>query len=256
MKKIGLRLGSIVVYIGALLILLGIKVQMLFSLKLMVLIGLGTLVLFLPYYSKELRQKEIGDILGRKALEAGYIQTFILLFLCLSKQKSMDSLFENIALNCRPLLYGYCLYILLDNRKAYSIQEDEEQYEAKKYKDEENQIAEKQIKVEEVNQDKMLEPRVNLVQENHEVENTKQDLECIDRAEINEKFKTKGLTKREIEIAYAILKGMTNREIAETFYVSEANVKKHVSHIFEKLGIQKREEIRVVMDEQVSFSNR
>lgn len=256
MKKIGLRLGSIVVYIGALLILLGIKVQMLFSLKLMILIGLGTLVLFLPYYSKRLRQKEIGDILGQKALEAGYIQTFILLFLCLSKQKSMDSLFENIALSCRPLLYGYCLYILLDNRHAYSIQEDEAEYEIKKYKDEENHIRENQIKVEEVYQDKTLESRVNRVRENHEVENTKQNLEHIDRAEIREKFKSKGLTKREIEIAYAILKGMTNREIAETFYVSEATVKKHVSHIFEKLEIQKREEIKLVMSEQVPFGNR
>lgn len=58
-----------------------------------------------------------------------------------------------------------------------------------------------------------------------------------------EDLQTKGLTKREIEIAGLIRRGLTNREIAEELFIAETTVKKHVSNIFEKLDIQKREEI-------------
>ena len=64
-------------------------------------------------------------------------------------------------------------------------------------------------------------------------------------------LREQGLTKREAELAYAIMKGMTNREIAEQFYISEATVKKHVSHIFEKLQIQKREAIKELVNEKL-----
>lgn len=59
-----------------------------------------------------------------------------------------------------------------------------------------------------------------------------------------EHFLEIGLTKREAEIAILISKGLSNREIAEEFVISEATVKKHVSNIFEKTGIEKREQIK------------
>lgn len=59
-----------------------------------------------------------------------------------------------------------------------------------------------------------------------------------------EHFLEIGLTKREAEIAILISKGLSNREIAEEFVISEATVKKHVSNIFEKTGIEKREQLK------------
>lgn len=57
-----------------------------------------------------------------------------------------------------------------------------------------------------------------------------------------------GLTTREAEIAIMINKRMSNREIAEELYISETTVKKHVSHIFEKLEIDSRNEIEDVIE--------
>ena len=52
------------------------------------------------------------------------------------------------------------------------------------------------------------------------------------------------LTRREREIAMLIAKNLSNKEIAETLCISEATVKKHVSNIFEKLGVSSRKQLR------------
>lgn len=243
MRTICLRLVSIIIYIGALLVLLGINIQKIFSLKLFILIGLGTLVLFLPYYSKELERKQISNILGRKALEAGYIQTFVLLFVCLSQQVSMENLFENIALNCRPLLYGYCMYILLETEELYM--------KPKRLKVEETRQAQGNQGVCEKNKIAQ-QVELQVVTRTASQRNDESDTMAT---QMHEQLMRRGLTKREIEIAKAILKGMSNREIAESFYVSEATVKKHISHIFEKLGIQKRDEIKMVISESLELKD-
>lgn len=45
-------------------------------------------------------------------------------------------------------------------------------------------------------------------------------------------------------MAELIARGLTNREIGEELCISETTVKKHVSNIFEKLGISSRKELR------------
>ena len=49
-----------------------------------------------------------------------------------------------------------------------------------------------------------------------------------------------GLTKREIEILVNIFNGLKNAEIAERLFISEITVKKHLQHIFEKIGVRSR----------------
>ncbi len=44
-------------------------------------------------------------------------------------------------------------------------------------------------------------------------------------------------------MAELIKRGLSNREIGEELFISEATVKKHVSHIFEKLGIESRRDL-------------
>ena len=51
---------------------------------------------------------------------------------------------------------------------------------------------------------------------------------------------TNKLSKRETEVLKEMVKGKTNREIAETLFVSEKTVKTHVSHIFSKLQVTDR----------------
>ncbi|HLR19960.1 MAG TPA: response regulator transcription factor [Staphylococcus sp.] len=51
---------------------------------------------------------------------------------------------------------------------------------------------------------------------------------------------TNKLSKRESEVLAEMSKGKTNKEIAETLFVSEKTVKTHVSHIFNKLQVTDR----------------
>ncbi len=49
-----------------------------------------------------------------------------------------------------------------------------------------------------------------------------------------------GITARELEILKLIAGGMSNREIAETLFVSENTVKTHSSRVFDKLSARRR----------------
>ncbi len=48
------------------------------------------------------------------------------------------------------------------------------------------------------------------------------------------------LSEREMEILATVAKGATNKEIAANLFISEATVKTHLLHIYEKLGVKDR----------------
>ena len=51
-----------------------------------------------------------------------------------------------------------------------------------------------------------------------------------------------GITRREMEILALVARGLSNREIGETLFVSENTVKTHCSRAFDKLGARRRTE--------------
>lgn len=55
--------------------------------------------------------------------------------------------------------------------------------------------------------------------------------------------KTFGLTPRELEVVSLITEGSTNKHIAQTFGISEETVKRHLTNIFNKLGVGNRLEL-------------
>jgi two-component system nitrate/nitrite response regulator NarL len=56
-------------------------------------------------------------------------------------------------------------------------------------------------------------------------------------------FRKFGLTPRESEIVAEIVKGLTNRELAEKLEISEDTIKRHLSNIFDKVGASHRLEL-------------
>lgn len=182
-------LASIILYILILAGALGFNLLKLIDFKLVLLVILGTVVLTLPFYEKDIKRRELWYIFGRKAMEAGFIQTFLLLFMRLQNSSGSNGLLSDIALCFRPLLYGFCMQLCFSERRE---------------------------------------------------EEKPQSNEALD---LTEMLKTYGLTKRELEIAGLIAEGKSNAEIAEKLYISETTVKKHVSNIFEKMGISRREEL-------------
>ena len=59
----------------------------------------------------------------------------------------------------------------------------------------------------------------------------------FNKQKIQEQFQ---LTNREVEIIYAIFKGLKNVEIADCLYISETTVKKHIQNICAKLKVKSR----------------
>lgn len=57
------------------------------------------------------------------------------------------------------------------------------------------------------------------------------------------KLRAMGLTDREAEVARLVSCELTNREIGKMLYISDATVKKHVTHILEKTALTDREEL-------------
>jgi DNA-binding NarL/FixJ family response regulator len=55
--------------------------------------------------------------------------------------------------------------------------------------------------------------------------------------------KTFGLTAREMEVVTLITEGCTNKDIAKSFGISEETVKRHLTNIFNKLGVGNRLEL-------------
>jgi DNA-binding NarL/FixJ family response regulator len=68
-----------------------------------------------------------------------------------------------------------------------------------------------------------------------------------DRADERARFGT--LTEREQEVALAIARGCSNARIAADMFVSVATVKTHVGHVLEKLGVDGRVQVAVLVHE-------
>jgi DNA-binding response OmpR family regulator/DNA-binding CsgD family transcriptional regulator len=64
--------------------------------------------------------------------------------------------------------------------------------------------------------------------------------EASDAAVVEAMTHTFRLTLREAEVLYWVVKGKTNRDIADILGMSAATVKKHLEHVFEKLGVETR----------------
>ncbi|GAC58982.1 putative two-component response regulator [Gordonia hirsuta DSM 44140 = NBRC 16056] len=58
------------------------------------------------------------------------------------------------------------------------------------------------------------------------------------------------LTARELEIVEQLAAGGSNREIARRLFISEATVKSHLVHIFDKLGVDSRTKVVAVARER------
>jgi non-specific serine/threonine protein kinase len=58
------------------------------------------------------------------------------------------------------------------------------------------------------------------------------------------------LSRRELEVAAMVARGMTNRQIADVLVLAERTVEGHVERIRRKLGVRSRTQIAVWMVEQ------
>lgn len=223
---------GILLYLVLMAVFLKFDLRLLFDFRQLLLVVFGTFLLLLPSLyergRKDGRRQEIIDgnrhkiisrvicffreerlRIGQNAVWAGILQTFVLLFMNMNIAGWEMGAMQTIARSCRPILYGFCLWIILQDsgksqEHAGSAMGLDDRKESAKAVGESQQAA--------VDYRKCL-----------------QEL---------------GLTRREVEIALLVIQRETNAEIADRLFISETTVKKHMSNIFSKLEIGQRQEIR------------
>lgn len=224
MKKRWQIIFSVLLYIFIVACALDFNIFLLIDLRLIFLTLVGTLLLTLPYYEDGISRRELLYIFGRKSIDTGFIQTFLLLFARLQNEAGYNRLLGDIALCFRPLLYGFCLFILLAERiETHDLADGNEQ--PLEESDAGNADA--------ANADAMQSASVNW------------QISAQKTLGIHEFSVTYALTRRETEITQLIIQGKSNAMIAGELFISETTVKKHVSNIFDKTGVSRREELIV-----------
>ncbi len=233
MKRVG-KTVAVLLYLLVMALAFGLKPQELFDLRQLLLVLFGGIVLYLP--SVEWKGpgkiwKEMDfNLFSRNAIYASYIQTFMLLFLLFSSNYAMGQAesplsaawMREAALSLRPLLYGICIWIAFgEAEKKHSISKEEKRTGCTDAGGADGAGT------------------GQVTEESRETEWTVQ--ECYRH------FRELGLTKREAEVAVQVCKGLGNKEIAMELSISETTVKKHLSNIFEKLKVGKREELMRVL---------
>lgn len=206
MKQIVYKGLAVFIYLIFLLYVTGFQLTRVFDAKSFMAVVIGMVLLTFPLGVHRRDKEELFGALAWNAMISGYLTTIIFLFARMNEIQKLDGLVLEIALNCRAVLYGTVFYVIFrgDTGKKNVIDNKNEKEQS----------------------------GVNDPQNGKSAE------------EIYFHFRALGLTQREAEVARLLYNGLTNYEIASELYISETTVKKHVSHIFEKLEIEKREKIR------------
>ena len=214
MKRMVQNLVAVVVYMLLLCALLRTEVILLFSPKHIGMFLLGCILLCIPYLRKKTKWSDLKNIFRQNAITAGYLETFMLIFVSMMQRDTgLEGLLPDLALDLRPLFYGYVCYQVLKNEPEGFGSE---------------------AKVE-------IGTGANV--ETGEEEKLGKD-QGIAESKHGKTLDFSKLTRQEKVVAELAGQGLSNREIGEELCISETTVKKHMSNIFEKLGISSRRELR------------
>lgn len=223
MKQIFLRLVGIGIYLLLVLWLLDFRLQLLFDSKSLLLVSAGTVLLTAGSYKKNITAAELREHAMWNSVISGLLTTFMLLFTTLYQNVSGTQLLPKLALCMRPLFYTLVIQILcrpLSGEAATpkkpcngSTLSDDTSAEAAR-------IGTDTVPV------------------------SAPEYSALTLDEVRYLLREKSLTDRELEIALAIWKNLSVKEIAEELFISESTVKKHTTSLYKKLQVENREQLK------------
>ncbi|MDZ4133820.1 MAG: helix-turn-helix transcriptional regulator, partial [Dethiobacteria bacterium] len=80
-------------------------------------------------------------------------------------------------------------------------------------------------------------------------------LNLSDQEFLEEFFRKGGLTAREIGIVKLLLQGYSNKQIADTLFISEDTLKTHLRNIYRKYGVHKKSELLALIATKAFTAN-
>ena len=114
MKRNSKKLIAVVVYTLLLCVLLRTEAILIFSLQHIGIFLIGGILLCIPYLEKKIKWRDFRQIFKQNAITAGCLETFMLIFVSMTqKNVPLDRLLPDLALDLRPLFYGYVCYVVL-----------------------------------------------------------------------------------------------------------------------------------------------
>lgn len=237
MKKILSKCSVLLLYLFFLLYMTRFQWKELFDPAGFGMVSIGMLLLSVPrclqtYYDAKKEKnapaslwKKMLPTLSWNGLFASYIATVMTLLKRLYGELEPLLIARELALGCRPILYGLLFYVLF-HEEPNSIPKGPEDFGDLAPKAAENLTANESL------QTAML--------------------SCITTEQLYQFFCSKGLTAREAEVAKLLYQSRSNREIAGELYIAETTVKKHVTHILEKLDVSQRNQIPELVSRELS----
>ncbi len=227
MKQLFIRLTSIGIYLLLVLWLLDFNLQLLFDTKSILLVLAGTALLTAGSYKKNITSDEIREHAMWNSMIAGLLTTFMLLFATLNQNVSGTGIFPELALCMRPLFYTLVIQVLC---KPLSHDSTAPKTPSKN-----------------------ISP-ITATTDEPTASTPAPDYSVLTLDEVRYLLREKSLTDRELEIALAIWKNLSVKEIADELFISESTVKKHTTSLYKKLQVENREQLKQYLNTQ--FQNK
>ncbi len=118
---------AILLYLLLMAVFFRFDLLRLFDWKQICLVLIGMVILYLPHVSREAKRLD-KELVGQSAMMGSMIACFVLIFTTLSKSAEQGKIFSEIALACRPLFYGFCIWVIV-GEESDGTQEKEEREE-------------------------------------------------------------------------------------------------------------------------------
>lgn len=113
MIKIVKKCGAVACYLFLMSLFFEFQIGKLFDLKQLLILILGTLLLFLPSLGEKETPETGGQKLRRIAscvLWASFLESFLLCLMAMEHMDSVEEVMPELALCLRPILYGACIW--------------------------------------------------------------------------------------------------------------------------------------------------
>ncbi|NLL78354.1 MAG: helix-turn-helix transcriptional regulator [Clostridiales bacterium] len=228
--KIITRLSVVLVYIAILLYVADFRFSLLWDPQGILLVLVGTLLLTASSYKRGTDRTSLCYSIRFHSMSAAYLTTFIGLYTRLVAGKiPLNNVVPTVAMSCRPLLYGFIIYLLFTGRTGEPSRDTASA---------ESQTDHQKTVTAETSKEKEITFWAGKTESS-----TEEDF-LANWEKLKQKLTSIGLTKREIEVTFWVKKGLSNKEIAEKLFISDTTVKKHISNIFDKLELTNREQLR------------